>query len=75
VKAGDPNGENIPHWPPVTVNGKQVMEFGKSAAVFRSLPEGAENGFAARAATCVSFDGVTSHGATDFFLKPAGRLI
>jgi para-nitrobenzyl esterase len=43
VKVGDPNGGNIPHWPPMTTHGKQVMEFGKSAVLSRSLPDGAEN--------------------------------
>ncbi|MGL3608025.1 hypothetical protein ACSV9I_16025 [Rhizobium sp. G187] len=33
VKAGDPNGENIPHWPPMMVDGKQLMESWKVCGI------------------------------------------
>ena len=42
VKTSDPNGDAIPYWPPITAQGKQVMEFGRSATLSRIFPAGAD---------------------------------
>jgi para-nitrobenzyl esterase len=42
IKNGDPNGGSVPHWPAMTINGKQLMEFGDTANESRIFPDGAD---------------------------------